>query len=796
MSRATRILLFLLPIAALLLVLREVVFFGGFFFSGDVLLANLPFLAYRGSGAPLIMQHILSGYPLFVSVNASWFYPVSTFLFTHLLATHAYVLLDVGNITLAYLFTYLYARKINLDTIPAVMAGLVFVFSGQLMLWVPSIIATAFYFILPASLYFFEVSIRAKPLYKTTLLTLTGVLLGIGWLSSNVQFLIYIHSFYFVYVLARLLVPWGQRRWGVAFVSLSIPYLVSFAVGLPMIQAVLAFQSQSLRAGGVPLAQAVGSGDMPWDFIHYVLPFWNLSFFPVALPNLYIGILPLALLLIAFALWKKLQHNAYAVLYAGTLVFCLVASVRYSPLSIALHYLPFWSALRDAPRIMFIGGFAEAMLVAICLQYIVHNYGELALYRMRTVQVLRAFLLYVVVPVFVLFTLVRIFFFKIIEAKLDAYFLAHKYAGTTQLPKEHYLTIITTYVHQALDQFSFFDVQAVYLVLFAVLSLVLLKCQRLLSKEHFAALALILVGLNFTAVFWTYYPTVPAARIFSIPQSAQAVIVNEAGSVAPFRVYSIFPAMTIYNDSVTCPQSPSDTVELQQELMQPNSTMFYKMDTIDGYDNYMPERVSQTLNYIVSESTGTSPQAFLERIPLQDKLTKIVSRKNVMRALNIKYLVSGTPIADNNLTLRLHSKVGACASDVYTYELSGTWPRYFVSNAVYSSSASADASSALAELNTYASPVIVLNDASKVPPLPRTVVTKAVMPISGYTTLSFKGISCTGACGLFVGNAYLFGWSATVDGVAAPVLRVNYLYMAVMLEAGTHDVEWTYQKPL
>lgn len=762
MPQVLPVLLFLLPIATLLFVFRDVLFFGKFFFNGDVILQALPYLTYRGIGGALIAQQMLSGFPLFVTVNASWFYPISTFLFSHLPAVNAYVLLDVGNIALAYVFAYLYARKIHLGVAASALAGMVYVFSGQLMLWSPSIIMTAYYFILPACLYFFEVSLDKRPFVRAGVFVLSGLLLGSGWLSSNVQFVVYIHVFYAVYVLVRL----GIRQWGAMLTALGVPFIVSFFVGLPMISAVLSFQSETLRASGVSLAQSAGLGFMPWSFVHYLLPFLDFSFFPMSLPELYVGILPFFLVLIGIFSYRE-RANIYTTFYMWVLAFCLLASIRYSPLAIALHYLPLWNSFRETSRLMFIGGFASAMLAGITLDYLIAHWDEIDLSELRVVRWSKALLLYVCLPVFFIFSFVRFFFFDAIKARLDQYFLSHVYATTTGLPKEHYLTIVGNYLHQALDQFSVFDPQAIFFLLFATLSLALLIFQKRFRAEHFAVLVVVLVALNFAFVYGQYHPTVRAGAITEVPQTVQAITSKEQGSRSPYRVYSIFPAMTVYNDLSACPLSPEETVALQNELLQPNSTLYFGIDSVEGYENYMPARVSDALNYIGSESTGASNPLFLERIPLGQKLGKILSRKNVLRAMNVKYIASGVPLKDSDLSPLNSWQVGHCKNPVYLYELHGVWPRYFTSSSMHS----ADTLDALNQMQ--------LRGATE------------VFPTYGEDTMTFVP-SCSSPCTFFIGNTFLDGWSATVDKKPVTISRENYLYMALTLDSGAHEVVLTY----
>ena len=46
-----------------------------------------------------------------------------------------------------------------------------------------------------------------------------------------------------------------------------------------------------------------------------------------------------------------------------------------------------------------------------------------------------------------------------------------------------------------------------------------------------------------------------------------------------------------------------------------------------------------------------------------------------------------------------------------------------------------------------------------------------------------------------VRNTWEEGWSATVDGVPAPVLRANWFMQAVPVDAGQHEVRLRYKEP-
>lgn len=790
-SQIIPLLAFLAPLGVLLFIFRGLIFLNQFFLSNDVILQLLPYLSYRTHGA-LISQNILSGFPLFVSTNVSWWYPVSTYLFAAFAPITAYSALTFGNMVLTYLFSYLYARQIHVSHPGAIMAATIFTFSGQVMLWASSTINTNYYFILPAVLLLFELGYTLRWPARLVLFSLLGALLGVGLLSAHVQYVVYIHTFYFVYVLAQTLLYSRVKEWRVALTALAVPYACSFVVGLPMVRAVLSFQPETLRASGVDLAQSVGGGYLPWDIVHLFLPFWNLSFFPSTNPNLYLGVLPLILLALFLPSLRK-TRNAYAVWFAATLSFCLIASIRYSPLAYLLHALPFWNAFREPQRIMFVGEFAAAMLCGFTLDYLAWHWKQIDFYRSKTVQVILKVFLFFALPLILVITAVRLFFFDAILSRIDSYVLARVYPHTTGLPKEHYLAVASTYLYQLLDQFSFFDWQMVVFVASFAASVLLLRA-RALSAERFATLAVLLVCLNMAAAYGWYYEMVDAKQVTAVPHTVEAIRNLEKGNISPFRVYSVFPAETVYNDSVACSLSPEEKVVLQNELLQPNAPIYFSLDSVEGYENFMPARVSEQLGYIGSESTAVKNPLFLQKLPLAQKLDIIFGRSNALRAFNVKYVVSGMPLSYPTLTFKGSWQLGHCKTPVYLYQLAGAWPRYFLTNQT-AVATSSDPAQVFDALNAHASPFVLFNEDAVLPASSSSPFFEEVIPRAGERDLTFDRVSCATDCTLLVGNTYLRGWSATVDGAPAPVRRANYVYMALTLTSGEHAIVFTYRQP-
>lgn len=795
----------LLPVLVILFIFRELAQ-GLFFNNDDVLMQLLPYLQYAGSNGSIIAQNLMFGFPLYVTVGGMQLFPVYHFILSLLPSTTAYAALDVAYLILAYISTYAYARAIGIARIPAVLVGMVYVFSGQTMLWSSSLINTSYYFLLPLSLLLIEYAFAAKnTVRRYGYLSLVGVFLGIGWLSSHVQFVVYIHTFLAVYVLFKL---WSRIRVSVyrglleTGGILAYIYALSALVGAPVIFAVLSFQPDSVRATGVSLKSFFTGSYMPWDAIHFVLPFWHVDFIPFSSPNLYLGVMPLLLVLsfLVISLHKGKATRTVAQFYFWVLGFCLFASIDYSPLGAVLHFLPIFDAFREAPRIMFIGGFAEAVLAGIAYETLLAAQTEMVDMFHIILRLAKIAVLYVLTPFFILMSVVKIFLFGRILALVDEYFFAHLYAHTTKLPPEHYALLIKIYLYQSIDGLSLFSPQVDILLLCVISTLVWYHYRERVSTYTFGVIGLVLVAFNFGLVYQNRGSYTTLAELNRTPNTV-SFLKSAQGKTSLFRIFPLFPGMSIYNAQVACSLNPDQVLTLQQEMLKANGNMYYGIDSIDGYDNFMPSLVSNALGYVGADGSLNPARLVLQHIPLSEKIKTVEERKNVLRAMNVRYITSLYQLTDPSFTEVYHEQVGPCHTQVYVYELKGTWPRYFTTENVATVSNNPTNSSAMLErLNTETRPIALLSAskgeriASSSPNA--TAPVTEVMPSFSRNALIFSNVSCNKQCVLVIGNAFLSGYRAYVDGVPMPIKHVNYLFMAVPLAPGRHTIRLEYPGPL
>lgn len=798
----------ILPCLAVLLVFHRAVL-GEMMNSGDVIYQAFNYFNYYANGGPIVSENILGGFPIFASVMGIWFYGVNDVFISLFGAFHGYLLMDVANVILAYILALFFARSVGLSWWGAILSGSVYVFSGQLMLWVQALDNSNYYWLLPAVLLAFEYAEKSAGVRRWLMYVTGGVLLGAGWLSGHVQFVAYIHAFACVY--------WLAKRFGEKWIelaknspSLLISLAASFWVGYPQIKAILDMSVSSGRVGGVGLEGFWLGAYMPQDFIHFFLPFFRLPFVSFSSPNLYVGILPLILIVIFFVNMRKILRASRVqvrtmYLFAATFAFCALASIKYSPIGLLVHYLPFFDAFREAPRIMFIGDFAAALLAGMTLDYIVSNRDRAKEIFTPMIRWIRRIILWVILPVAIAASAIRIFFVDVLTGILSDYYFAHSYSPSSALPKSHYISLIASYVRQAIDEFVIYDKDVVILILFLTIAYFLLKNIATVANEKRAALFVVLVSIaNLTLVYFGHFDFLPKSAYAERVESAEYIKSKILEDGMPARTHGIFPAQTLFSAlSIGCPTSTaSDSFHLSSELLMPNRNMDLGVDILSGYDNFMPVLYSELLDQVGAEQSVTKAALINSRMPVADKVRIIAQRKNLLRAMNVRFVVSHYPIDDPDFVPQKRILSGACAVPVNLYELRDYWPRYFTANKTVSlpGGMTTDDIAFVKLVESEKGPFVSIAERDTDDSVRRFAsadnVSKVVpvRPLYNYDGTLFEVDTPTETV-FFIGNAYLPNYRATVNGEPARIYRANHAFMAIILPAGKNRIVLEYPLP-
>lgn len=800
------LLYFMIPILGVLFVFREVVFQGKIFSHLDVLITFVPYYDFLSNGVSLVSQNILSGFPVYVSTNSGWFNPFNKLIFNFLDPVDTFRFLNITYILLAYVFSYFFMRRIHIGHLPAIFGATVFIFAGQVMLWSETIIITNYYFLMPLSLLVLDVAVASKPLKSFFLYILLGVLFGWGWVSGHVQFLIYVHTLAAVYFVFLL---WNKHKGedprkkliqDTCFFAGTL--LISFFLGLPQISAILDFLPLTARATGVTLDAATAYAYAPHHLIYYLLPFFKVPYLSVSQSfQNYIGILPLLIFSFSFFIWRDLKKNKYFSFFFWVFVFCFTASIKYSPLAYILHQLPLYSSFRETFRIMFIGDFALGIITAISISSMWENSEVISIKMAKALKWLQRIFLYLLLPFVLIVSFIKVFYFESIEGYLKNYFLTNLYKDTIGgLPLEHYYGIISRYLHQSIDQFYVFDLGMLVLLVFGVLSFYLLKNIKKLSFNLFLVLAIFITVANFSFLYINRIQGITKDELVSSPKTAEFIKEREYGS-KPYRIFSPLMSTTIYNESTRCSfddlgnwDISQEEFLLRRELIEPNLTILYDLESADGYEPYVPVRNSEILGYIGSRFSTTDNNSLDgEKISLEEKILKLSERKNVIKALNIKYVLTTFQVNDSDFKLVYSDVIGECESKIYVYELEGTFPRYFLTNRVSLISPQESLVAKMKKMELFTVPSVLI-ESEDLLPTSKDNFYKEITPTLNIGDIREFSVEVKTATYLLIGETQLPGWEATVDGVKTPLIRANYIYSAIYLLEGKHNVRLEYKR--
>jgi len=164
-------------------------------------------------------------------------------------------------------------------------------------------------------------------------------------------------------------------------------------------------------------------------------------------------------------------------------------------------------------------------------------------------------------------------------------------------------------------------------------------------------------------------------------------------------------------------------------------------------------------------------------------------RFRLFAALNVKYIVSFTPLDALGITLARHFP----EYPSWLYEIKRPVPRVYVVSDV---GVEKEPQKILQRLSSedFDPLKTVILDRQLIPPL------QSSRPFVGRTKIQHYGnhqvtiqASLSGAGVLVLADSFYPGWRVLVNGVESEILRANYFFRGVALAAGDHNVEFRYQ---
>jgi hypothetical protein len=646
---------------------------------------------------------------------------------------------------LAGAFTYALMRELRASIQGALAAALAFVFSGYLISIhnvLNTLISVSWY---PLIIYCCCRMIRTG-LRRWSVAS--GVSLCCMFLGGGVEAVIFalaslvILSFYPGALPVSLAdnSPSLQRRLGLLGLTVII------FLGLSMIQLMpfLELYRQSHRFGGVPLEEATRWSLEPRDLIYLILPdiygyrlgpdlYWKLQNY---LKSIYVG--PICLFLAAIYFFRQRKRGLPLLAALGLVV--ILGLGRYTPLYPFLYkYFPLFAVLRYPVKFIFLFVFWLCVAAGLGLEFISLRFSE----NRHISNFHQALLTITTIGLAGLLVLTRFFPGQVAD-------FAQQWLGN--LLDLSYLSMA---LHN-LNRLLFFGILSMLVIFFGLRH----KLARLGGP-----LLLMLLTLDLFLGNRGY-----AIKLDSTSFHAETGIIRTLRADPDLFRFHVLPGV----DALEVPvKSYADYHQARKEFLEYDLMMEHHLFDIDGYNVPLQPRYEAFINLI------------------RDK--PLVPSRTLLDMLNVKYVLTQEPV---NLPGYVYVQDGLETSKLY--ENRNSLPRAFLVKNFQVLSSGEEFASAFVDPNFYPRNTVLLE---KIPERLQALKKKPTLPSlkSAAKVIVYENnrivleVTTPEAALLFLSESYYPGWKAFVNGSQEEILRANFVFRAIPLGPGSHQVEVVYQ---
>lgn len=215
-----------------------------------------------------------------------------------------------------------------------------------------------------------------------------------------------------------------------------------------------------------------------------------------------------------------------------------------------------------------------------------------------------------------------------------------------------------------------------------------------------------------------------------------------------------------------------------RQLYPPNILQFYGIPSLNGYSTVAPRRYVRFIEATLDDYHVTA----------NGQLFFFDANVDVFRLLNTKYVLSEHPLGDHRLHLLRE------APGYWVYELTDRLPRAYCADTLLQYESESDLLDDFREIAArYDQPVAVVESEAQPGPLtPNCRVTGIAAHLNG---VAFD-VSSDESSYVFLPYNYYPHWKAYSEDGAIPVVRANYNFIALPIQAGGHRIRLVYQDPI
>lgn len=753
------------------------------FLQGDTLALSYPDLSFyqqsiKSNANFLWNPFILSGFPTFLGGGGqlSFLFYFLTKISNFLFASHFLIFLSL--ILAGYLTTRLLVH-FGISSIPALIGGISYILSSMSLL--TDLIVVGYLPCIPAIIWLLIICYEKnswKPVFGGILL----VFLILVSVHYNWQLFIFTAG-----LIVSLFYPWiknevDYRKYLILIVKYFTMLFFGFLLALPLFFPLFNYLPYSYRGSGLSYGEAAIGSAKILDFINFVLPFSTPPFFSAGI-QFYFGILALFFVIFSFVLFKRQRLVKF---FSLIFIFIIIIAIKYSPIFWLMQKIPILNIFRVPSRWMALGFFAASILAGIGAENFLKP--DFEKYRIKLVKIFKWAVLFIIL-FSLIFNVINYFFGSQILSQAKNYFDQNLYQKTTGLPLDHYHLVIDQKYANIFNLVNLCNPKFLFPLLILIISYLAIEFfLRKKQRQNFFYIGILIVVIaNFFLILPLNYQLV-SRHVFNYQPKIAKYVSNNPG-----KIFSFLPGFSEFNKLNTPYKPKFDQVFIfQSELLPPNLGTFYNIKSADGFSSLMPKKHSEILALLGSDRTVAGQNLSNLDIPLEDKIRLFRERLNLINMLGIKYITSVYQIEDENLEQVFKTESTDYKIPIYLYQIKKSLPEIYFARSVDFLTPKQDKENLqiiIKEENDFNKKTFIecLNCTKTGEPSDEII--QIIQEKNGYLRVK---TSNKNAGWLIFNQSKLPGWQAKLDSDITPIYNANYLFQAIFIPLGEHEIIFKY----
>ena len=671
---------------------------------------------------------------------------------------------------------YLLSRKLKVSSPSAIFASFVWIFGQWNIQW-GGLEAIGLFLVWVPLLFFLIIKVSENK-HQFQYAILAAFILAPNWVFGLTQTTLYLATALFIFAafLDLQINRFNFLKYKNTLICAGV-ILLSVAIVLPVVKADYAIYGLSWRNGGLSYQDSFNKDYFNlFDLIHFVSPFIILPFINTEYTHFYIGTLPLLLI---FLTWKIRKEIFFIRFFQWMAVLTLGTAVIYSPIFYILTKIPIFNSFRGPGKFLFLTGFAMAILSGFGLDAL--KDGRELKFFSKIAGFYKKFL-FVLGLVIIAINTAYYFAFEFLVKIGFKVFMRFGYTDTIQRDPYYYLDKVRGLLSSWFYEFSFSNVEIWLVVATLALTglIVTLFLKNKVTISTFSILAVILVYSSSFFIWHRYYSFVPDSVLDPTP--AIRFLMDRKDD--RYRTLSFNIGIESYKKMGLDYKNPEKLNKFNSAIFRTDEFMFYNIETLNGHEAFLTKRQE-----FFSEFNG---QFATQKLTLDEKRKLFESKIKLLSMMNVKHILSSLPL-DKPFAKVFDSNIADTEIPLYVYENPDVLPRiYFAESVTYVSENLPDENlkQKLSEIENFKEKTLIECDKCKEDLSDDQGIIRRESYKSDEIVLDVENKNNSW---LIFSNSFLPGWRAFIDGKEAKIYRANYLFQAIQVPAGNHNILFKYK---